>query len=351
MRTHRLNLDIALVVGFFGGVGSFFRGFRAYREYALLQNTPEIPIRSISMGLVRIHGKASSEQLVDSPVSHTPCCYYQVHIQKWTEGDNGRWSHYGWDAGGAKFYLQDSSGRVLVDARGAEYDIERTGSREAASDGTSSFATPGAYDTELLCYAARVGPSTEEPGSQHNLEMEMGVFSASNFLKQRGRPDAPFQEMIGPQAAKRQQQMQEAPEAEGPQLDAFRTETPLPLPPVPPADDAAASLADPTTTDDTEASLVDAPIAIGRYRFTERCILPGHEYDITGTCSENLEAKDVSDRNLIRKGLKEPTYLISGLARGDVNQMAQMRALLLIFGGGMLAVFCLALLLLRWGQF
>src|SRR5579863_2190482 len=90
------NLEFALAVGFCGGVGSFFRGFRIYREYLLLQSTPQTPIRSIAMGLVRIHGKAVGEQLVNSPVSHSPCCFYQVRIEKWQdEGDRGRWLHYG----------------------------------------------------------------------------------------------------------------------------------------------------------------------------------------------------------------------------------------------------------------
>jgi len=59
----------------------------------------------------------------------------------------------------------------------------------------------------------------------------------------------------------------------------------------------------------------------------------------------------VNDRKLIQKGTNEPTYLISGLAGPDVNIMLQMRAQLMIFGGAMLAVFCLALLLLQFGLF
>jgi hypothetical protein len=94
----------------------------------------------------------------------------------------------------------------------------------------------------------------------------------------------------------------------------------------------------------TRCSSIDGPLtAAGRYRFTERCILPDHEYDITGTCDENPEAKDVSDRNLIRKGANEPTFFISGLARLDVNAMLQIRAHFMNFGGGMLAVFCLGI--------
>jgi hypothetical protein len=42
---------------------------------------------------------------------------------------------------------------------------------------------------------------------------------------------------------------------------------------------------------------------------------------------------------------------ISGLAHPEVHLRLQMRAQLLIFAGAMLAVFCLGLLLLGFGQF
>jgi len=381
MATSIGNLDIGLLIGFFGGVGSFFRGFRAYREYLLLQGTPGIPIRSIAMGLVRIHGKAASERLVTSPISHTPCCFYQVKIEKWKgEEENGRWLHYGADADGVRFYLEDSSGRVLVDPRGAENDLENTAVREAPSARSLNLAATGASDAELLGYVARVGPSAETPGSQHNLEIERALLAVSKATKHPTTPDELFQGMVGPQVAKIRQQFED----EGPQSDPLReelrlaqidlykhpfwspeyaqgfkrvtklqaqveragprTEILLPLlndphPPNPPSvDNIVASIGGPLT-------------AAGRYRFTERCILLDHEYDITGTCGENPEAKDGSDRNLIRKGANEPTFLISGLARPDVNAMLQIRAYFMIFGGGMLAVFCLGILLLRFGQF
>jgi hypothetical protein len=62
-------------------------------------------------------------------------------------------------------------------------------------------------------------------------------------------------------------------------------------------------------------------------------------------------AKDVNDRNLIKKWMNQPTFLISGLAQPQVNTRMQLRAYFMIFGGGILAVFCLGLLLLRFGQF
>jgi len=151
-----INLTVGPVAGFFGGLFLFFKGFRTYREYLRVQGTPGIPIRSIAMGLVRIHGKPTSEHLLNSPISHTPCCFYKVEIEKWKdEGESGTWLHYGSEANGVRFYLEDSSARVLVDARGAEFDLESNVVREVASAKSSSVAASGASDAELLDYAAQ----------------------------------------------------------------------------------------------------------------------------------------------------------------------------------------------------
>ena len=60
--------------------------------------------------------------------------------------------------------------------------------------------------------------------------------------------------------------------------------------------------------DEIVTAVDGAPSAAGRYRFTEHCVLPDHQYDVTGTCGENPEANDGNDRNLIRKGTNEPTF-------------------------------------------
>ena len=185
MATNIGNLDIGLVVGFFGGIVAFFQGFRAYSKARLLQDTPGTPIRSLAMGFVRVHGKAKSDQLVTSPVTHTPCCYYAVEIMKWErspdsrttfygkdeDAERGAWSHYGAEADGGWFYLEDSTGCVLVNPHGAQYQLEMTGMREVGGATASSFAAGGVSDSELLAYVARVGLSPMIPGVQPGLAM------------------------------------------------------------------------------------------------------------------------------------------------------------------------------------
>jgi hypothetical protein len=399
------NLDIALLVVFFGGIVTFFRGFRIYREYLLLQGTSQIPIRSMAMGLVRIHGKAVSDHLLTSPISHTPCCVYQVHIEKWRDEDenihqSAAWLHYGSGADGAPFYLEDSTGHTLVDPRGAEFDIESTAIREASGAKPSSVVVDGTSEVDLLSYVARVGPSEQAPGASHNLEAEQMMFNIPKFAKEGATPEEMMQKLF-PQVIQGEGKMLQALLAEGPYADPLREESrlaqielyqhpvwskeyaeglkrvtqlqaqvrknhsgyerlaavplaPPELPdqpvPVQPVSNQPASPPAPTA-EEIVASIDGVPTARGQYRLTERCILPGHEYGITGTCTENPAPKDANDRNLVRKGGNEPTFLISALAQPQVNTVLQMRAYLMIFGGGMVAVFCLAFLLLRFGQF
>jgi hypothetical protein len=121
------KIDLWLSVGFGAGLYYFYKGFRTFREYRVLMDTPEIPIRSVAMGLVEIHGKARADQPVPSPVTRTPCCFYQVDIERWvTDKNGGHWSHSATDADGPRFYLEDASGKVLVDAHNAEYDLLQT---------------------------------------------------------------------------------------------------------------------------------------------------------------------------------------------------------------------------------
>jgi len=89
--------------------------------------------------------------------------------------------------------------------------------------------------------------------------------------------------------------------------------------------------------------------ASGHYRLTEYCLVPGAEYEVTGTCVENPNPSDQRDRNMITKGQNEPTFLISSRREKDLKSMLRRKAVLHIFGGAALSVACLALLLAKLG--
>ena len=129
--TDKIWGDLLLMMGFGSGLYSFFDGFRIYREYQVLADTPESHIRSVAMGLVKIRGNTTGDETLTSPLTHTPCFLYKVDIERWeTDRGRGHWSHYWSDIRSVNFYVADTAGRILVDPRDAEYDLIRRSVRE-----------------------------------------------------------------------------------------------------------------------------------------------------------------------------------------------------------------------------
>ena len=377
------KLEMALVFGLGAGIVTFFKGFRTYREYRVLEDTPEIPIRSIPMGLVRIHGKAKGEERVASPVTHTPCFFYRVDIERWKSGqDSGSWSHYRTDLDGVKFYLEDASGHVLVDAHGAECDLEQSCRREVRGSSTSNQAASitggagGVTDGELLSYVSRastanilgfVGRRIEAVGplSDPNKEQVRHALAEAFTHPLEGKG---FEELMAVQLPMLRQRL----EAKGPlpdpehekarlaALEAMRH--PVGSPEFGEAMRQVAAVQVTSSGRPIESFVatmqglqqhglggISFSGASGRYRFTEFCILPDHEYDITGTCFENPACRDAHDRNLITKGQNEPTFLISSKSQKALDSSLRNRAALMIFGGAGLSIVCLGILLAKLG--
>ena len=71
------KIDVWLAMGFGAGLYYFYKGFRTFREYRVLMDTPEIPIRSVAMGLVEIHGKATGDPAHPQPRYPNPLLFLQ----------------------------------------------------------------------------------------------------------------------------------------------------------------------------------------------------------------------------------------------------------------------------------
>jgi len=90
------------------------------------------------------------------------------------------------------------------------------------------------------------------------------------------------------------------------------------------------------------------PAQGGRFLIRESCILPGVSYDVTGTCVQNPLSKDPGDRNLIKKGTNDPTFMISDKPSQAVEWRLDLRAIAYIFGGAFLMVLSAGLALLMY---
>jgi len=93
------------------------------------------------------------------------------------------------------------------------------------------------------------------------------------------------------------------------------------------------------------------PVDLGSrvVRVEERCILPDHWYDVCGTCAENPTPKNEQDRNLIKKGQDEKTFLITWKTEKQEESTLKWRAMKYVFGGAALSIVCLGIILAKLG--
>jgi hypothetical protein len=304
-------------------------------------------IRSVPMGFVHIRGKAIETQLLTSPVSQTPCCFYKVDIEQWkSQGKSHNWVRCCTDCNGYQFHVADDTGKILIDAHAAEYDLPLTATRIVDSSATSH-----PDDAKLLQYVTmarghsmsehvgqfvtkrldKAGPS-DNPQLQARREALRDLFAGIAATGQTGKPPIgameKFFESFGPlsdpaKEQRRQMVLQNLKLAEGANeagiLDQFMQQS--------------------------------AP-ASGRFRLQEYVVTPGQEYQISGSCVENTDSNAASgDRSMIARGHNEPTFLISTKSDAQVHHSFEKRSLLMIFGGAAAAIVCAAGLLLHFGLF
>jgi hypothetical protein len=280
--------NLVLFIAFLIGALLFILGFKTYREYRVLAETPETPVRSIPMGLVRVRGTATGDDRLTSPLTGVPCFYYRVRLEKWVkkEKENAKWEKVGTETDERPFYLDDGTAKVLVMPHGAQYEVLRTFQGEIGMDSVHSryvdpsLGVPGPSEQELAAYAKGGGSraraaveATNAPGAQTAGKV-VGVVQKIGSL--------------------------------------------------------GIALSEGGLTMD---------FGLGHsYRFTEQCLLADRECNIIGTCAENPSPKDEHDRNLLKKGQNEKTFLITSMSEKQIEKSLRLRAIIMVLSGAAIMI-------------
>ncbi len=91
----------------------------------MVENTPTSKIRSFSMGMVELSGKARLYFDLRTSATKTHCVYYRCRYYKYKKTNDGaRWAlTRSVSSGKIPFYIEDDTGRVLVKPEGAIFNI------------------------------------------------------------------------------------------------------------------------------------------------------------------------------------------------------------------------------------
>lgn len=160
--THRnsdpTQLLLWCAVGFCGGMYLFYRGFRLLQERRLILDTPFSKIRSASMGMVEVSGLAVGPFTMIAPVTARPCYYYRTLVWEWKQsGKNKQWVKVASECMHVPFFVDDNTGRMLIDPRGADLDLHRDFQQEFSD---SFFTTKDPVPDNVRTFLARHGIST-----------------------------------------------------------------------------------------------------------------------------------------------------------------------------------------------
>jgi hypothetical protein len=144
-------------IGIAMGIYLFFRGFYLLKRRRLILDTPFSKIRSAAMGMVEVSGLAVGPYTMIAPVTGRACYYYRTVAWEWKrEGKNNQWVKVAGECMHLPFFLDDNTGRVLIDPRGAELDLHRDFQEEF----NTSFFSRNDSPTSVDSFLARHGVAT-----------------------------------------------------------------------------------------------------------------------------------------------------------------------------------------------
>ena len=146
------------LIGFCAGIALFFYGFRLLQRRRLILDTPLSKIRSASLGMVEISGLATGPYTMVAPITGHPCYYFRTLVWEWKQhGKNKEWVKIAGECMHLPFFLDDNTGRMLIDPRGADLDLHRDFQQEFCD---SFFTTKDPAPETVRNFLARHGVMT-----------------------------------------------------------------------------------------------------------------------------------------------------------------------------------------------
>ncbi len=111
-----------LCLGIVLGVVAFFRGFNVRAKKKLIENIPTSTVRGMAVGLAEIHGMARPcGETIKAPFSKTESVFFHYKIEEHRgSGKSSHWVTIKEFASPQYFFLEDSTGKALIDPAGAE---------------------------------------------------------------------------------------------------------------------------------------------------------------------------------------------------------------------------------------
>jgi hypothetical protein len=106
------------------GLTFIYNGLKMLLLRQKIMNTPTSKVESAAVGFVELAGKAKCKDDFFSPVDGAKCAYCELDIEDSVYRKHGSgWKNIISRESGNQFYLEDKTGKMLIDSNNAEMDI------------------------------------------------------------------------------------------------------------------------------------------------------------------------------------------------------------------------------------
>ena len=332
------ELSVLALVGLAGGLYLFVFGFRLLARKHLVADTPTSKVGSASMGLVEVSGQVSGPYTVPAAITGNSCFLYRTVA--WQQGDSRKrneWDKVAEEKQHVPFFLSDGSGQMLVDAQGAELDLERD-FREVFDAPVPAFGD--GLPPAVSSFLARNGVTARRRIriEEWTIKPNDALFIVGTIAENAGVGSSAALGSLGEDASV-------------PAREVIRLSSKV----------AATTAADMTLQGKIAAALTKAGIqkpeawAAANISTEAMAVQPARQVsEIFVNHQNGVAANDarfgLSSPVVLRKGENNSTFLISWRSRQDVIRSLSWKSLSMVFGGGGLMLVGLYVLLMQAGR-
>ncbi len=177
-----------------GGLYFFFTGFRLLARKRLLLSTPASKIRSAALGLVEVNGVVAGPYTMPAPITGQPCFLYHTTAWQQRGGKKDEWEKVADETLHLPFFIDDSTGQLLIEPLGADLDLHRDFREEY---GASFFSSQDDVPPRVSVFLSRHGivPARRLRIEERSIKPEDALFIAGTLTENPGvqvRPFSPF---------------------------------------------------------------------------------------------------------------------------------------------------------------
>lgn len=185
------HLTILSSIAIVGGLYFFFLGLHMLARKRLLLTAPRSQIRSAASGLIEVNGIASGPNTISAPISGKPCFLYQATAWQYRHGRKQEWEKVADETLHLPFFIDDSTGQLLIEPFGADLDLNADFCEEYDS---SSFTNLGDAPPRVSVFLARHGivPYRRLRVEERLIKPEDAIFAAGTLMENPGIPVRPY---------------------------------------------------------------------------------------------------------------------------------------------------------------